>query len=468
MLTDIFLSYDGRDLERAKRLATALSSQGWTVFYDRTIPPGKTWRQFIGNEIDSCRSMVVAWSSYSIDSHWVLEEADSSLKRNILLPIFLDPVQSPWGFRSIQAADFTHWQGDTAAPEFLALCASIIELIGPGKLKSDEQTQLTYNKTATETIQQAPIKEPVSQRVKESASAQFRWHSGLPKIIVITVVLVLVIAFFSYQVPYLSSRPAPEINPDKDAAAVNLIMNKPAEPVQLLVVPKANQIEEPEMVKLPGGTFDMGSNNGEDDEKPIHEVTVAGFSMGRTEVTFDEYDRFVEATGKAKPDDYGWGRGKHPVIRVSWQDAVDYAAWLSKETGKNFYLPSEAQWEYAARAGTKSDYYWDQKEADQYAWFSANSDGKAHPVGEQKPNAFGLYDMSGNVWEWVQDCWHDSYADAPSDGSSWQQQKNGSCSQRLLRGGSCFNVANSLRSANRLRNSPDDRSIDYGFRLAQD
>ena len=185
-------------------------------------------------------------------------------------------------------------------------------------------------------------------------------------------------------------------------------------------------------------------------------------------MTFDEYDLFAEASGKPRPGDEGWGRGKRPVINVSWEDAVAYAQWLSTVTGKPFRLPTEAEWEYAARAGTTSDFYWGQGEAKDFAWFNENSNNKTQPVGEKKPNAFGLYDMSGNVWEWVQDCWHDNYDQAPGDGSAWQGQNNGDCSRRVLRGGSWDNEPDWLRSAYRGRNYPGYRNYDIGFRLAQD
>jgi formylglycine-generating enzyme required for sulfatase activity len=186
-------------------------------------------------------------------------------------------------------------------------------------------------------------------------------------------------------------------------------------------------------------------------------------------VTFDEYDKFAEASGKPKPDDNGWGRGKRPVINVSWEDAVAYAQWLSSETGKHFRLPSEAEWEYAARAGTTTDYYWEgQGEAKDFAWFSENAENKTHSVGELKPNAFGLYDMSGNVWEWVQDCWHDNYDQASGDGLAWQAQNNGNCPRRVLRGGSWHSTPDRLRSAIRLGNMPDFYNINIGFRLAHD
>ena len=164
------------------------------------------------------------------------------------------------------------------------------------------------------------------------------------------------------------------------------------------------------------------------------------------------------------------GRGKRPAINISWKDATAYARWLSDVSGKFYRLPSESEFEYAVRAGTESVYYWgdSEKEADSFAWFSENSGGKTHPVGEKQSNTFGLYDMSGNAWEWVQDCWHDNYIQAPGDGSSWQEQNNGDCNRRVLRGGSWSSYPTRLRSATRYGGNPVNRTNIIGFRFAQD
>jgi formylglycine-generating enzyme required for sulfatase activity len=157
------------------------------------------------------------------------------------------------------------------------------------------------------------------------------------------------------------------------------------------------------------------------------------------------------------------------VINVSWEDANDYASWLSKLSEKTYRLPSEAEWEYAARGKRTSDYYWaDQGEAKDFAWFYDNSEGKTHPVGEKMSNAFGLYDMAGNVWEWVQDCWHENYKNAPANGSAWQEQDNGACGLRVLRGGSWDGRQVYLRSALRIKDNPAYCDSLIGFRLAQD
>jgi len=224
---------------------------------------------------------------------------------------------------------------------------------------------------------------------------------------------------------------------------------------------------EPEMIEIPAGSFSMGSDR-HDDEKPIHTVTFAKpFKLGKYPVIFSEYDSFVEQTGRAKPEDQGWGRGRRPVINVSWQDAADYAAWLRETTGKPYRLPSEAEWEYACRAGSRSDFFWgeDLGLAEKHAWFGENAGGKTQEVGLKPANSYGLHDMAGNVWEWLQDRWHDNYQGAPNDGSAWVAGDDG---RRVLRGGSWGLKADRLRSADRYWDFADFRLNFVGFRLAQD
>ena len=205
-----------------------------------------------------------------------------------------------------------------------------------------------------------------------------------------------------------------------------------AEQLQMLILP--------EMVVIPGASFQMGCVSGldcDDDEKPVHEVTVASFELSKYEVTFEEYDCFIAATGRISPKDQGWGRGRRPVINVSWEDAIAYTEWLSAQTGERYRLPSEAEWEYAARAGSTTKYSWGNEighnRANCNACGSQWDNEKTAPVGSFGPNAFGLHDMHGNLWEWVQDCWNDSYQGAPADGSAWT---SGACAIRVLRGGS--------------------------------
>lgn len=229
----------------------------------------------------------------------------------------------------------------------------------------------------------------------------------------------------------------------------------------------------PDMISIPAGTFRQGYRDDEENTsgQPLRDVTIKRFALGRFEVTFEEYDRFVIATGRAMPRDEGWGRDRRPVINVSWEDAVNYADWLSRETGRHYRLPTESEWEYAARNRGK-DNMWagtsDEEQLGSYAWFDTNSTGKTQPVGTKNSNGLGLSDMSGNVWEWVQDCWHDDYTDAPTDGSAWLERNGGNCGMRLRRGGAWTESPMSLRSSFRNWYSADTRSIQIGFRLAQD
>ncbi len=228
----------------------------------------------------------------------------------------------------------------------------------------------------------------------------------------------------------------------------------------------------PEMVVVPAGDFTMGSNEGASDEKPPHKVTIAkAFAVGKFEVTFAEWAACVSGGGYSSnkaPGDEGWGRDTRPVINVSWNEAKEYAAWLTTKTGATYRLLSEAEWEYAARAGTKTRYAFgdtitkSQAQFSEGAWGSA---GKTVEVGSFKPNAFGLYDMHGNVWEWVEDCYADNYNGAPTDGTP--RKTIGDCVSRVLRGGSWSNNPNGLRSANRTGIQPVNRFGNNGFRLAR-
>ena len=192
----------------------------------------------------------------------------------------------------------------------------------------------------------------------------------------------------------------------------------------------------------------------------VSEVTVSDFTMGRYAVTFEQYDRFAEATGRKLPGACGWGRGSRPIMKVSWYDATAYAQWLSDMTGKNIRLPTEAEWEYACRAGTKTDYSFGEGITRHQVNFNRIM-GKTMPVGSYRPNPFGLYEMHGNVWEWCSD-WYSKYPTGkvkdpkgPDNGRS-----------RVLRGGSWFVNAWLTRAASRACDEPRERDHSRGFRLA--
>ena len=266
----------------------------------------------------------------------------------------------------------------------------------------------------------------------------------------------------------------------------------------------------PELVVVSSGSYEMGSPLGEegrdDDEGPLHRVRILErFAVGVYEVRRGEWSVFVEATGHSTGDscrtyeggEWEWRSGRswsspgfsqdagHPVVCVSWEDARAYVRWLSRETGLEYRLLSESEWEYVARAGTTTSRYWGNSESGQcrhanggdralkrryvdWKWTIAScDDGRVHtsPVGSFGANGFGLHDVLGNVWEWVEDCWHEGYAGAPADGSAWTS--GGDCGRRVLRGGSWDIIPGFLRSADRIRDGTGNRDVDVGFRVAR-
>jgi formylglycine-generating enzyme required for sulfatase activity len=230
------------------------------------------------------------------------------------------------------------------------------------------------------------------------------------------------------------------------------------------------RIVEPALVEVPPGSFLMGSpkheTDGSQDERPAHQVTFAKpFAIGRAPVSFAEYDAFCEATGRDKPRDEGWGRDQRPVIHVTWEDANAYCGWLARETGRPYRLPAEAEWERAARAGSTASYpwgnTWDQAKANGAATAGGTTEPGAYP-----PNAFGLLDMIGNVWEWCADPLHDDYRGAPADGSVWSE--DGDPVLHVIRGGSWDDLPQALRSAMRGWFKRDEGSLRLGFRVARD
>jgi formylglycine-generating enzyme required for sulfatase activity len=448
LMSDIFLSYAREDLERARQLAQAMERKGWDVFWDQTIPAGKNWRSYLGEKLEQASCVVVAWSKVSVVSNWVLEEADSALEKSALVPVLLETVRPPLGFRQVQAEDLSAWDGTDEFPAFQKLLRDIESIIGP---KPSESKAVTV--AATQEWAQELLSKTLDSQQRQLKEAGTVFCDKL-----------------------------------KDGS------------------------QGPEMVVIPAGTFKMGDvqNAGSDSEKPVHVVHIQKpFAIGRYQVTFDDFDEYVKATGAIQPgdigrdllesikasrsdqskslfdeydvhseigepalkDDKGWGRGRRPVIHVSWNEAVEYAKWLADQTGMPYRLPTEAEWEYAARSGGR-DENWAGTSRDQelssYAWYDANSGGKTQPVGAKKPNSLGLFDMSGNVWEWVEDCWHENYNNAPADGSAWLREGGGDCGQRVLRGGSWFSVPSDLRVSFHGRADFTARSHNIGFRLARD
>lgn len=335
-------------------------------------------------------------------------------------------------------------------------------------------------KTDVPSLPPTPPQPPPDEPVKPAKPPRDELELDWPKILRLSL-LTLAVIVLAVAVYYFSTR---------DRGEENILPES-------VHSQKSSSLEK--MVHIIGGTFQMGSDDGSDDEKPVHSVTVSDFYLGKYEVTFTEYDLFCAATGRLKPDDSDWGRGQRPVINVDWYDAVEYCNWRSAQenltpcyqidksrkdpkndnsndtkkwlvscdfNANGYRLPTEAEWEYAARGGQKSQGYTysGNNDASLVAWYRNNSMGKTQPIGKKIANELGLYDMSGNVWEWCWDWYYNQYY-----ANSVRVDPKGPLggSLRIVRSSSWHTVLRNVRSANRNRNGPNVAGNLHGFRLSR-
>lgn len=560
-MSDIFISYASEDRPKAEILARALEQQGWSVWWDRTIAAGKRFAQVIDEELSKARCVVVMWSGVSVEKDWVLEEAEDGKNREILVPVLIEDIKPPRGFRRIQAADLIGWDGDTSSTNFDKLIADISGILGPSPLRTEEEPRRQAEVEAKRARAEPESKQPEAPTTTLSPKKGPRLGVVAAVIVVIGVIAI----FFVYQQQRETERLAQQLEDTRAKAEADRANREKAESEaqrradaekkrkaeeekrqQELVAEakrkaEAKQKAEEErlrveseakkpgtifqdklkdgskglkMVVVKAGSVTMGSPDNEEgrnpNEGPAQTVTLRDtFAIARNEVTVGEFRHFVQATNYRTEAEkwggcYNWtGKewnldgsktwrspgfsqtDRHPVVCVSWNDAGRYLDWLSEQTGKRYRLPTEVEWEYAARAGTVTARSWGNNphEACDYANVADRSaeqqfsdwerkihncrDGHVHtaPVGSFKPNRYGLFDMLGNVAEWVEDCYRDSYRGLPLDGAAWVP---GDCTQRVLRGGSWGTGPRLVRSAVRFRNDHEFRSDYLGFRLAQD
>ncbi len=268
--------------------------------------------------------------------------------------------------------------------------------------------------------------------------------------------------------PQLSAT-GPDISAEPKAVA------KPRKKRPHFVVPFNDALRNgstgPIMVTIPGGEFMMGAGSLSVnlDERPQHKVKIKEFAISQYEITYSEYERFTKATGKRPPERVGVNPRTQPVVEISWQDAQDYISWLSRQTSHKYSLPTEAQWEYAARAGTTTLYWWGRDAGDNNAHCigcgSPASLRQATPIGSFDPNPWGLYDTSGNVAEWTEDCYNRHYNGAPTDGSAWY---DGDCSKRVARGGSFSNASSGVTNTRREKYNAGTKLTHIGFRIVRE
>ena len=402
-MSDIFICYSSNDRGVALKLKKIFVNHGWTVFIDQDIVTGKRFHQEIERELAEAWAVVALWSKTSTDSDYVLDEATEGQARGILVPAVIENIKPPYGFRRIQTADLSAWDGSLQYSELHdRLLSSLSRLLDDDKESSGSK----------------PDENDSSHNTQQKSR-----HS--------------IFAFPEQG----------EVFRDK----------------------LKDGSEGPPMVVIPAGSFLMGSapNDGYDYEWPQHKVFIqTPFALGQFPVTFADYDVYAKAEGQELPDDAGWGRKNRPAVNVSWENAQGYCQWLNQQTGREYRLPSEVEWEYAARAETSTQYWWGDESGKNLANFYGSgsewSGKQISPVDAFKANPFGLYDVHGNVWEWCFDNWHGNYKNAPNDGSAWIE---GSVDRRVVRGGSWNDYQGSARAAYRNSYAPDSRFYLLGFRL---
>jgi formylglycine-generating enzyme required for sulfatase activity len=475
----LFYSYSHRDEafreDLEKHLAFLRRSGLIAEWHDRKIGAGDEWKAQIDHHLATADIVLLLVSADFIDSDYCWsEEMTKALARHErgearVIPVILRPCR--WGstpLRKLQAVPkdarpVSEWPSrDAAFDDIAAALERTVHELRQQRLTAEEEGQHAEAQGTRKAQEECQRIE--AQAKREAEAEQARQQAEIAE-------LAAASALASPARAHDASSEVFEVL--RDGAwrqASGVIAELPAGTVF------RDAPGLPEMVVIPAGSFLMGSPPFLPLEWPQHEVRFArAFAVGRYEVSFEEWDACVAAGGCGyTPSDQGWGRGRRPVIYVSWEHAQAYVLWISSKTGKPYRLPSEAEWEYAARAGTTTNYPWgdepgrNRANTDSRPWASVRAvfgfgTGTAN-VGSFEPNAFGLYDMIGNVWEWTQDCWHDSYECAPADG---RPSETGDCGWRVVRGGSWNSGSVGARSASRSRYGPGHRVNDLGFRLAR-
>ncbi|MCK5876698.1 MAG: SUMF1/EgtB/PvdO family nonheme iron enzyme [Candidatus Marithrix sp.] len=312
------------------------------------------------------------------------------------------------------------------------------------------------------------------ERQKNLEKEQMSTPHSHKKLLVVTSIAAVLALLAGFMIASIFTKPlipSTQANTETKPNITNKITKKRSIKLMEIYQDKFKKIPfGPLMVKLPGGIFKMGSKLPYSDERPQHKVKLEKFSISKYEVTFEEYDWFAGATGRQLPDDNNWGRGKRPVVNVSWYSAVAYTEWLSEQTGYNYRLPSEREWEYAASANSDTTYWWGYKLERNYANCAicgSNWDGRqTAPVGSFKANRFGLHDVIGNVMEWTFSCFRPNYQKSPNVGNIWKW-KMGKCLKRVARSSSYKSYERELRTTKRSKFNPNELSPKIGFRVVR-
>lgn len=308
-MNDIFLSYKREEQSAARTLADALEKQGWTVWWDPKLRAGERFDDVIEAALKESKCVVVMWSNLSVNSRYVKDEATYALNRNKLVPVRIEQVELPFRFEALHTPDLVGWDGAEDFSEFRRFVDDISLIVRPRTINR-QRNDVNSNRRAPQRKNANPPKS-----ASEELPQQVTPHGG----------------------------------------------GSGFDPGMVFQDTLKDGSLGPEMVVVSAGKFQMGDiqGGGESIERPVHSVRILKpFAIGKYPVTFEEYDKFASAIGWECPGDAGWGRDRRPAINVSWLDTVKFSEWLSKEVGRRYRLPTEAEWEYAARAGTKTAYWW--------------------------------------------------------------------------------------------------------------
>jgi hypothetical protein len=506
-MADIFLSYASEDIALARALARVLGARGWDVWWDHKIPPGMTYVEVIEHELEAARCVIVIWSVHSVASEWVKREAAEGGDRRILVPVRLDDSKLPFEFRRLQAADLRGWQGEPDRPELLGVFERVAEIAPPkGAPTAASERVRAGGIPAAATILDVPPGE------SNEKTRPRRWHLALAwgrrhlsvTVSVLAVLLAVALTLNTFR-PAADPEPGPGIvksdppptvpanrsagppapvepsprpvpppaapstktgavtRPPAVETATKAPTEKPAPPSAATPTPPpAAAPSDPRpgaalsfaidgvrfnLRSLPAGEFRMGCSSAdtecEDDEKPARRVLVEAFQIGETEVTQEQW----RAVMGNNPSDFKGDR--LPVQHISWTDAQNFIERLNERgDGFTYRLPTEAEWEYAARAGNPPP-----ASLGAVAWFglaqSSGTQSRPQTVGTKAANAWGLYDMLGNVAEWCEDWYSPNY-------------------QRIVRGGSWQDGPKSLRVSARGKAMAGTRDYSIGLRIVRE
>jgi formylglycine-generating enzyme required for sulfatase activity len=493
----VFISYSRKDSsDFADELVAGLELAGFAPFIDRhDIAAGEDWEARLGGLIEDADTVVYVISPEAVKSERCIWEIDKTLalsKR--LIPVIFKPVPEidiPKTLGRFQRVRFDEGLGITHPLTQLAEAlrqdldwirehTRLADLAARWQARGRRSSFLLRGDDLNAARLWAGKRKSEAPEITEvqnaflNASIVAHRRQLLVQRLLSALAAVIVLGFASYWIQPSLKQPyhwVTHVRGYVRAAQDESVLKLGGSFWECAKTEEKYSVYCPEMVVVPAGNFIMGSPANEKDrddrEGPQHDVTIPRvFAVSKFEVTFDQWDACTQFGSCPRVSSSEWGRGKEPVINVSWDEAQQYVKWLSDLTGQRYRLLSEAEWEYAARAHTTGPYSFagNVSGLGDYAWYTENSRGGAHPVGGKKPNAFGLYDMHGNVWEWVEDCFQDHYNGAPVDGSAWMK---GDCNRHVVRGGSWTSDPEGLRSARRGRNTSGNRNNDQGFRVGR-